>query len=200
MCGSLTGAVAASVTPLSAMSATIAAAAVKIVLPCRRNIGILFSCLLGTKSKQSTSHPNSGHTRTNRTENDVFGWAVVCALRSTGAALLSGYGDDLVCRSDHSGAGRRADHGLAFLVRGGRQQSRDGPGAVLVLPGGRLVDDQQPPRTRERPGQRQALGFAGRKPVHTLAGPVGQPGPGPPPPPAPRGGAGGPTRRPPTRA
>ena len=80
--------------------------------------------------------------------------------------------------ADYGGIVRGADHRLAFLVRGGRQQNRDGPGVALVLPGGRLVDDQQPPGARERPGQRQALRFPRREPVDALAGSVGEPDPG----------------------
>ena len=71
----------------------------------------------------------------------------------------------MVGLADDGGVVRGADHGLAFLVRGGRQQGCDGLGVVLVLPRGGLVDDQQSPRTRERPGQRQALGFPSGKPV-----------------------------------
>ena len=67
---------------------------------------------------------------------------------------------------------RGADHGLAFLVRRRRQQGGDRTGAVLVLPGGRLVGDQQPPRTRERPGQGQALRFPGREPADALPEPL----------------------------
>ena len=80
----------------------------------------------------------------------------------------------MIGSADHRGVVRGADHGLALLVSGGGQQSGDGPGVVLVLPRGRLVDDQQPPRARERPGQRQALGFPGREPVDALAGAVGE--------------------------
>src|ERR1035441_8945353 len=76
----------------------------------------------------------------------------------------------MVGSADHGGIVRGADQRLAFLWRGGRQQSPDGPGVVLVLPRGRLVDDQQPPRTRERPGQRQALGFPSRESADALAG------------------------------
>ena len=57
-------------------------------------------------------------------------------------AWLSGQGEDVVGLADHHGVVRGADHGLAILVSGGREQGRDGPGIRLVLSGGRLVDDQ----------------------------------------------------------
>ena len=66
----------------------------------------------------------------------------------------------MVGLADHRGVVRGADHGLAVLVSGGREQRRDGPGVGLVLPGGRLVDDQQPASAGQRPGQRLALARA----------------------------------------
>jgi len=68
------------------------------------------------------------------------------------AASLSGEGEDAVGLADHRGVVRGADHGLAVGVSGGREQGRDGPGVGLVLPGGRLVDDQQPSGASQRPG------------------------------------------------
>jgi hypothetical protein len=68
------------------------------------------------------------------------------------ATSLSGEGEDVVGLADHRGVVRGADHGLAVLVSGRREQGRDSPGVGLVLPGGRLVDDQQPPRAGQRPG------------------------------------------------
>jgi MFS family permease len=68
------------------------------------------------------------------------------------ASSLSAEGEDVVGVADHRGVVRGADHGLAVLVSGRRQQGRDRPGVGLVLPGGRLVDDQQPPRPGQRPG------------------------------------------------
>ena len=68
------------------------------------------------------------------------------------AASLFGEGEDVVGLADHRGVVRGADHGLAVLVSGRREQVRDSPGVCLVLPGGRLVDDQQPPRAGQRPG------------------------------------------------
>jgi hypothetical protein len=68
------------------------------------------------------------------------------------ASSLSAQGEDVVGLADHRGVVRGADHGLAVVVSGGREQGRDGPGVGLVLPGGRLVDDQQSPRAGQRPG------------------------------------------------
>ena len=89
-------------------------------------------------------------------------WAILTAnfTAATGAdcrgggarILLSVQGHDGVGLADHGGVVRGADHRLAFLVSGGREQSRDRPGVVLVLPRGWLVDDQQAPRAGERPG------------------------------------------------
>ena len=51
-----------------------------------------------------------------------------------GRPCLSVQDDHVVGLADHGGVVRRADHGLALLVRGGGQQGRDGLGVVLVLP------------------------------------------------------------------
>ncbi len=72
--------------------------------------------------------------------------------RGGAASSLSAQGDDVVGLADHHGVVRGADHGLTVLMSGRREQGRDGSGVGLVLPGGRLVDDQQPPRAGERPG------------------------------------------------
>jgi len=72
--------------------------------------------------------------------------------RGGSASSLSAEGEDVVGLADHRGVVRGADHGLAVLVSGRREQGRDGPGVGLVLPGGRLVDDQQPPRAGQGPG------------------------------------------------
>ena len=72
--------------------------------------------------------------------------------RGGSASTLSAQGEDVVGLADHRGVMRGADHGLAVGVSGRREQGRDGMGVGLVLPGGRLVDDQQPPRPRQRPG------------------------------------------------
>jgi hypothetical protein len=74
------------------------------------------------------------------------------APRGGQASSLSAQGDDVVGVADHRGVVRGADDSLAVLVSGGREQGGDGPGVGLVLPGGRLVDDQQPPRAGQRPG------------------------------------------------
>jgi hypothetical protein len=74
------------------------------------------------------------------------------APRGGPASSLSAQGDDVVGLADHRGVVRGADHGLAIGVSGGREQGGDDPGVGLVLPGGRLVDDQQPPRADQRPG------------------------------------------------
>jgi len=68
------------------------------------------------------------------------------------AASLFGEGEDVVGLADHHGVVRGADHGLAVLVSGRREQGRDRPGVGLVLPGGRLVGDQQPPRAGQSAG------------------------------------------------
>jgi hypothetical protein len=73
------------------------------------------------------------------------------APRGGSASSLSAESKDVVGVADHRGVVRGADHGLAVLVSGRREQGRDRPGVGLVLPGGRLVDDQQPPRSGQRP-------------------------------------------------
>jgi hypothetical protein len=72
--------------------------------------------------------------------------------RGGAASSLSAQGDDVVGLADHHGVVRGADHGLTVLMSGRREQGRDGSGVGLVLPGGRLVDDQHPPRAGQRPG------------------------------------------------
>jgi hypothetical protein len=72
--------------------------------------------------------------------------------RGGSASSLSAEGEDVVGPADHRGVVRGADHGLAVGVSGRREQGRDGPGVGLVLPGGRLVDDQQSARGGQRPG------------------------------------------------
>jgi hypothetical protein len=54
--------------------------------------------------------------------------------RGGSARSLSAEGQDVVGVADHHGVVRGADHGLAVLVSGGREQGRDGPGVGLVLP------------------------------------------------------------------